>query len=70
MKSSDASDKTLMCRTKSISHLQSYISCGDTSAQMESELCVLGPDEREKLLRGVNLPVQFPPDHALAIKLI
>ena len=68
VKSSEANDKTIMWKTRSISQLRTYINGGDVSVQMTSELRALNKEEREELLREVKLPVQIPPDHALAIK--
>ena len=68
VKSSEASDKTVMRRTRNLSQLRTCICGGDVSVQMTSELRTLKKEEREELLREAKLPVQIPPDHALAIK--
>jgi len=51
---------TVQRKTKAISQLWSYISRGDASIPMESELCAL-----RLLLQNVNLPAQIPPDHLI-----
>ena len=68
VKTSEASKKTIVHRTRSISQLRTYVSGGDVSVQMRSELQALSKNDREELLREANLPVQIPPDHALAMK--
>ena len=68
VKTSEASNKTIVRRTRSISQLRTYVSGGDVSVQMRSELQALSKNDREELLREANLPVQIPPDHALALK--
>ena len=68
VKTSEASNKTIVRRTRSISQLRTYVSGGDVSVQMRSELQALSKNDREELLREANLPVQIPPDHALAMK--
>ena len=69
VKNSEASIKTIVRRTRSISQLRTYVSGGDVSVQMRSELQALSKNDREELLREANLPVQTPPppDHALAL---
>ena len=67
VKSSEASDKTVMRRTRNLSQLRTCIS-GDVSVQMKAELRILKKEKREELLREAKPPVQIPPDHALAIK--
>ena len=66
VKTSEASNKTILRRTRSISQLRTYVSGGDVSVQMRSELQALSKNDREELLREANLPVQNPPDHAIA----
>jgi len=61
-------DGNTRCFQHHFLYIVHYISGGDAYIQMESELCALSPEEREALLHGANLPVQIPPDHALAIK--
>lgn len=68
VKSSEASSKTLSRRTQTLSKLRSSISGGDTSAQLLSEMHALTKEEREKVLKEAQLPIEIPPDHALAIK--
>ena len=48
--------------------MRTHISGGEVSVQMRAELRALNKEEREELLGEANLPVQIPPDHALAIK--
>jgi len=36
--------------------------------QLRSELRALSKEEREELLQSAGLPIEIPPDHALAMK--
>lgn len=66
--SSAASKKTLLRRTHKLSHAREFISGGDSSAQMQSEMRCLTRQEREELLQDAHLPIVIPTDHALAMK--
>lgn len=68
VKSSKASSKTLSHRTRTLTQLRTSISGGDTSMQLQSELHALSKEEREAVLQEAQLPIQIPPDHALAMK--
>ena len=68
VKSSEASAKTLTHRTRILTDLRSSLSGGDTSVQLQSELRALSKDEREALLQEAHLPIEIPPEHALAMK--
>jgi len=45
-----------------------YISGGESSVQLKAELKVLNREERKDLLQSVQLPVQIPTDHSLAMR--
>ncbi len=68
VKSSEASSKTLSRRTQTLSQLRMTLSGGDTSTQLQSEIRALTAEERRAVLKDANLPVEIPPDHALAMK--
>ena len=68
VKTSEASSKTIGRRTQSISQLRTFVSGGESSVQMRLEVQALSKSDREEPLQGANLPVQIPPDHALALK--
>ena len=68
MKSSEASSKTLSRRTHTLSQLRTSLSGGDTSAQLQSEIRALFKEERQEVLKEAHLPIEIPPDHALAMK--
>ena len=55
VKTSEASNKT-----RSISQLRTYVSGGDISVQMRSELQAFSKNDRDELLREANLSVQIP----------
>ena len=68
VKTSEASNKTIVRRTRSISQLRTYISGGDVSVQMRPELQALSKNGREELLREAKSSRPDPPYHALALK--
>jgi hypothetical protein len=68
VRSSEACSKTLLHRTKTLTHLRSSISGGDSSVQFRSEIKALSKEEREAVLQEAQLPLHIPPDHALAMK--
>ena len=51
VKTSEASKKTIVHRTRSISQLRTYVSGGDVSVQMRSELQALSKNDREELMQ-------------------
>ena len=68
MRSSEASSKTVGERTRTLTQLRTSISGGDTSTQLRSELRAMSKEEREAIVREAGLPIEIPPDHALALK--
>ena len=68
VKSSEASAKTITHRTRTLTDLRNTLSGGECSIQLRSELKALSKEEREEVLKDAQLPVQLPPDHALAMK--
>ena len=68
VRSSEASSKTLARRTQTLSRLRVSISGGDTSTQLQSEIHALSPEERKEVLKEAQLPIEIPPEHALALK--
>ena len=68
MRSSEASQKTLLRRSRQLSDIRASISGGDSCAQLQSELRCLTREERQQVLKEANLPIVVPPDHALGIK--
>ncbi len=59
----EASSRTLQRRVLQVQNLWDMLGVG-----LEEELKALPKKERQKLLEGVALPIQIPPDHCLAIK--
>lgn len=68
MKSSEACTRTVSNRTKTLTHLRSSLSGGDSSVQLASEVKALTKEEREAVLQQAHLPIHIPPNHALAMK--
>ena len=68
VRSSEASARTLSHRTQTLTNLRTHISGGDTSVQLQSEIKALTKEEREEILKEAHLPIEIPPDHALAMK--
>ena len=66
--SSEASEATKIRRSRTLSMARSYMSGGDDSVQLQSELKCLTREERESVLAGANLPIVIPVDHSLAMK--
>ena len=66
--STQVSDKTLSRRSSLLSQLREVISGGESTAQMQSDLSRMTKAEREEVLRGAQLPVVIPTEHALALK--
>ncbi len=48
--------------------MREQLSGGDISDQMMSEIKYLTNEEREAVLQEARLPINIPPDHALAMK--
>ena len=68
VKSSEASQKTVLRRSHCLSTLREAVSGGEAVTQLQSEVRCLSKEERQELLRGAGLPVVIPADHALALK--
>lgn len=68
VRSSEACSKTVANRTQTLNQLRTSITGGDSSVQLQSELRALTKEEREKVLKSAGLPIEIPPDHALAMK--
>ena len=68
VKSSEASSRTIRKRTRTLSELRTCISGGDNTVQLKSELRALSKEERDSLLLEAKLPVEIPPNYALAMK--
>ena len=68
VKSSEASSKTLSHRTQTLATLRKSLSGGDTAVQLQSELRALSKEERAVVLKEAQLPIEIPPDYALAMK--
>ena len=68
VRSSEASSKTICRQTRTLTNIRACISGGDSITQMQSEVKALTKEERETLLREAQLPIEIPPNHALAIK--
>ncbi len=66
--SSEACHRTVTNRTRTISVVREQLSGGDISDQMMSEIKYLTNEEREAVLQEAGLPINIPPDHALAMK--
>ena len=67
--SSEASEATKVRQSCTLSMARSYMSGGDDSVQLQSEIKCLTQEERESDLAGANLPIVVPVDHSLAMKL-
>lgn len=68
MRSSEACRKTVSHRSRALTELRDHISGGDASLQMRSEIRALSKEEREAVLQEAGLPIEIPPNHALAMK--
>lgn len=68
VKSSEACPKTVSHRTQTLTALRKSISGDDITVQLQSELRALTKEERAVVLKEANLPVEIPPDYALAMK--
>ncbi len=68
VRSSEACSKTIANRTQTLNQLRTSITGGDTGVQLKSELRALTKEQREEVLQSAGLPIQIPPDHALAMK--
>ncbi len=68
--SSEASKTTVLRRSHHLAKIRDTISGGASSSvvQLQSEIRCLSKEEREEILKGVNLPITIPPDHVLAMK--
>ncbi len=66
--SSEASKATRVRRSHSLSLARRYISGGDESVQLQSELKCLTREERERVLADAHLPIVIPVNHSLAMK--
>ena len=60
--SAKACPKTVVRRSNQLSQLREVISGGECSVQLQSEL------NRLPALKGIQLPVSIPANHALAMK--
>lgn len=68
MPSAEASESTKIRRSRTLSAARIYMSGGDDSVQLQSELKTLTREQREKVLENANLPVVIPVEHSLAMK--
>ena len=66
--SSEASEATKVRRSHTLSLARSYMSGGDDSVQLQSELKCLTQEERKKVLADAHLPIAIPINHSLAMK--
>ena len=70
--SGKASQKTIQLRTQCLESVRQFITAGDTSIQLESEVRACSPEDRQKLLgdllKGGLYKVEIPADVSLAMK--
>ena len=60
--------KTLQRRSQALSEHREYVSAGESSFQLQSEIAHLDVAKRQKLLTGAELPIIIPAEQTLAMK--
>lgn len=68
VQSSTGSSKTVQRRSHILQDLRSIVSGENQVTQLQSEVRCLSYSQHQDVLKGANLPIIIPPDHALAMK--
>ncbi len=68
MTTSDASDRTIARRNKTLDRVREIVSCGDSASQMKEEIKHLTKTERQELLHNAGFTLDIPAEQGLAMK--